>query len=179
MKNLKNSDKKYSLFSEIKMSGKDRGKNILWVMINYIFRNWLLNLFVKIAPVRIIIGIHRLRGVKIGKGCFIDPTAIIETAYPANINIGNDVRITAHAVIMTHIKAPVHLRETGIMPVVYKPVVLEDHCFIGVNVVIMPGITVGKGSVVVSGAVVVNNVPPYTMVAGNPAKAIKQFEEYK
>ena len=89
------------------------------------------------------------------------------------------MRITAGTIIMTHIKAPVHLRETGIMPAVYKPVVLQDHCFIGVNAVIMPGVTVGKGSVVASGAVVVKNVPPYTMVAGNPAKAIKQFEEYK
>jgi acetyltransferase-like isoleucine patch superfamily enzyme len=39
----------------------------------------------------------------------------------------------------------------------------------------MPGVTVGKASVVTSGSVVVTNVPPYTMVQGNPAKVIKQF----
>jgi tetrahydrodipicolinate N-acetyltransferase len=76
---------------------------------------------------------------------------------------------------MTHIKAPHYLRDTGIMPPVLKPVVLEDYCFIGVNSVVMPGVTVGRAAVVASGAVVMNNVPPYTMVSGNPAKVIKKF----
>jgi acetyltransferase-like isoleucine patch superfamily enzyme len=61
--------------------------------------------------------------------------------------------------------------------VVLKPVRLEDHCFIGVNSVIMPGVTVGKAAVVASGAVVITNVPPYTMVAGNPAKVVKTFRK--
>lgn len=58
-----------------------------------------------------------------------------------------------------------------------QPVVIEDHCFIGVNSVIMPGVTVGKAAVVASGAVVVTSVPPYTMVAGNPAKVVKTFRK--
>ena len=128
-------------------------------------------------PVGIILPLHRLRGVKIGKDCYIDPNAIIETAYPENITIGDDVRVTARAIIMTHIKAPHHLRETGIMPMVLKPVRLEDHRFIGVNSVIMPGVTVGKAAVVASGAVVITSVPPYTMVAGNPAKVVKTFRK--
>ena len=59
--------------------------------------------------------------------------------------------------------------------VVLKPVVLEDHCFIGVNAVVMPGVTVGRAAVVASGAVVTTNVPALTMVAGNPAKIVKRF----
>jgi acetyltransferase-like isoleucine patch superfamily enzyme len=110
-----------------------------------------------------------------GKNCFVDPTAILETAYPENITMGNDVRITAQAVIMTHIKAPQYLRDKGMVPLTLKKVVLEDHCFIGVNAVIMPGVTIGKAAVVASGAVVTVNVPPFTMVAGNPAKDIKHF----
>ena len=47
-----------------------------------------------------------------GQDVFIDPTSIIETAFPENITIGNDVRITAGCVIMSHIKAPHYLRET-------------------------------------------------------------------
>lgn len=52
----------------------------------------------------------------------------------------------------------------GIIPLVKQPVVLEDHCFIGVNAVIMPGVTIGRGSVVTSGSVVLTNVPPAVMV---------------
>ena len=166
---------KQSIWSDAKKSSKDRGKNVVWLVLNYIFRNWLLNGLVRWAPYGIIIWVHRLRGVKIGKNCFIDPSAIIETAHPGNIVIGNDVRIAAQAVVMTHIKAPNHLREKGLVPFVLKPVVLEDHCFIGVNAILMPGVTVGKGAVVASGAVITSNVPSYSMVSGNPAKVIKNF----
>ncbi len=164
------------LLGDAAASARDRGnRSILWLAWNYFWRNWLLGNLARWAPRGVILPIHRLRGVKMGADVFIDPTAIIETAFPENITIGNDVRITAGCVIMSHIKAPHYLRETGLVPVVLRPVVLEDHCFIGVNSVIMPGVTVGKASVVASGSVVVSNVPPYTMVQGNPARVIRQF----
>ncbi len=170
------SGKSKGLFGDAAASAKDRGnRSVIWLAWNYIWRNWFLGHMVRIAPRGVILTLHKWRGVKMGRDVFIDPTAIVETAFPENITIGNDVRITAGCVIMTHIKAPHYLRETGLVPVVLKPVVLEDHCFIGVNSVVMPGVTVGKASVVTSGSVVVNNVPPYTMVQGNPAKVIKQF----
>lgn len=165
------------LFSDAAKSANERGKSIFVLAWNYVFFNWFLGNLIRWAPRGIILPLHRLRGVRMGKGCFIDPTSIVETAYPENITLGNDVRITAGAVIMTHIKAPHYLRETGIMPAVVKPVTLEDHCFIGVNSVVMPGVTVGKAAVVASGAVVMQNVPPYTMVSGNPAKVIKTFPQ--
>ena len=168
--------KRGGLLHDARVSAADRGgKGLFALAFNYLWRNWFLGNLVRWAPRGLILPLHRLRGVKIGKDCYIDPNAIIETAYPENITIGNDVRVTARAIIMTHIKAPHYLRESGIMPVVLKPVVLEDHSFIGVNSVIMPGVRVGKASVVASGAVVLTNVPPYTMVAGNPAKVVKTF----
>lgn len=168
--------RKRGLFGDAATSAKDRGnRSIVWLAWNYFYRNWLLGNLVRWAPRGVILPLHRMRGVKMGRDVFIDPTAIVETAFPENITIGNDVRITAGCVIMTHIKAPHYLRETGLVPVVLKPVVLEDHCFIGVNSVVMPGVTVGKASVVTSGSVVVTNVPPYTMVQGNPARVIKHF----
>lgn len=129
----------------------------------------------KMAPLGINLLIHRLRGVKMGKGVYIDPSATVETAYPENVTIGNDVRITANAIIMTHIKAPHALRNNGSVPLVKSPVVLEDSCFIGVGAVVMPGVTVGRGSVVTSGSVVLTNVPPGVMVTGNPAKVVKRL----
>ncbi len=162
-------------FSDARKSAGERGKGIVWVGLNYIFRNYFLGHLARWAPLGINLLIHRLRGVKMGKGVYIDPSATIETAYPENITIGNDVRITANAIIMTHIKAPHTLRNQGIIPLVKQPVVLEDHCFIGVNAVIMPGVTIGRGSVVTSGSVVLTNVPPAVMVTGNPAKIVKRL----
>lgn len=170
-----NAPKAVGFFSDARKSAGERGKGIVWVGLNYIFRNYFLGHLARWAPLGINLLIHRLRGVKMGKGVYIDPSATIETAYPENITIGNDVRITANAIIMTHIKAPHALRNQGIIPLVKQPVVLEDHCFIGVNAVIMPGVTIGRGSVVTSGSVVLTNVPPAVMVTGNPAKIVKRL----
>jgi acetyltransferase-like isoleucine patch superfamily enzyme len=165
------------LLGDAARASSDRGVSVWWLAFNYLWRNWFLGNLVKVAPRGVINVLHRWRGVRMGADCFVDPAAILETAYPENITIGNDVRVTAGAIIMTHIKPPHYLRDKGYVPVVLKPVVLEDHCFIGVNAVVMPGVTVGRASVVGSGAVVTADVPPLTMVAGNPARIIKRFGE--
>lgn len=55
------------------------------------------------------------------------------------------------------------------------PVMIEDDIWIGANAVILPGVKIGNHSVVAAGAVVTKNVPPHTLVAGVPAKVIKQL----
>ena len=57
-----------------------------------------------------------------------------------------------------------------------KPVIVEDDVVIGANVVVLEGVTVGKGAVA-AGAVVTEDVPPYTVVAGTPARVIKEIDE--
>lgn len=53
------------------------------------------------------------------------------------------------------------------------PVVIEDGCWIGANVTILKGVTIGCGSVVAAGAVVTKSFPPYSIIGGIPAKLIK------
>ena len=62
-------------------------------------------------------------------------------------------------------------------PASAQPVVIEDDVLIGANAVILEGIRVGKGAVVAAGSIVVNDVAPYTVVAGVPAKKIKDIDE--
>ncbi len=54
-----------------------------------------------------------------------------------------------------------------------KPVVIEDNVWIGLRAIIMPGVTVGQGSVVAAGSVVMTSVPPNVLVAGNPARQVR------
>ena len=55
-----------------------------------------------------------------------------------------------------------------------KPVIVQDDCWLGINVVVMRGVTIGKGAVVGANSVVTKNVEPYTVVAGAPAKFLKK-----
>ncbi len=54
-----------------------------------------------------------------------------------------------------------------------SPITIGNDVWIGARVIILPGVTVGDGSVIGAGSIVTKDVPPYTIVAGNPAKVIK------
>ncbi|MDN5849706.1 MAG: acyltransferase, partial [Nitrococcus sp.] len=54
----------------------------------------------------------------------------------------------------------------------YKPVVIEDDVWLGANVFVAPGVTIGKGAIVSAGTVVNKSIPPYAQVAGNPGRVV-------
>ncbi len=57
-----------------------------------------------------------------------------------------------------------------------KPVIIGDKVWIGFNVIILKGVTIGEGAVVAAGSVVTKNIAAWTVVGGNPAKVIKELE---
>lgn len=59
-------------------------------------------------------------------------------------------------------------------PVSIRPVVIEDDVWIGYNATILKGVVIGTGSTVAPGSVVIQNVPPMTVVAGNPARVVSE-----
>jgi acetyltransferase-like isoleucine patch superfamily enzyme len=60
-----------------------------------------------------------------------------------------------------------------------KPIVIEDEVWIGVRAIVLKGITIGRGAIVAAGSVVTRDVPPFTLVAGNPAREIKKVASWK
>lgn len=56
------------------------------------------------------------------------------------------------------------------------PIIVEDECWIGANSIITAGVHIGKHSIIAGGSVVTKSVPPYSIVAGNPAHLIKQYD---
>lgn len=60
-------------------------------------------------------------------------------------------------------------------PLSSKPVVIEDNVWLGEFVSVLPGVTIGKGSIVGANSVVSKNLPPYVIAVGTPAKPIKKF----
>lgn len=93
------------------------------------------------------------------------------------VTIGNAV-IFAQNVVLSGLN---HNYEAIDLPILKQKVstsliIVEDECWIGANVVITAGVTIGKHSVIAAGAVVTKNVPPYSVVVGNPGRLIKQFD---
>ncbi len=56
---------------------------------------------------------------------------------------------------------------------VVAPVIINEYVWVGTKVIILPGVNIGKGSVIAAGAVVTKDVPEYSVVGGNPAKVLK------
>jgi acetyltransferase-like isoleucine patch superfamily enzyme len=109
-----------------------------------------------------------MRGVKMGKRTFIGQGAILETGFPELISIGNNVEIGIRAAIIAHFKYKPLKEKPNKRPFVR----IEDDVYIGPYAVILPNVTIGKGSVVTAGSIVFSSVPPKTMVQGNPAKSV-------
>jgi acyl-CoA synthetase (AMP-forming)/AMP-acid ligase II/acetyltransferase-like isoleucine patch superfamily enzyme/acyl carrier protein len=112
--------------------------------------------------------LHRMRGVAIGKNVSIGTSALIETAYPRLVSIGDNVTIGMRDVIIAHFRD-----STAQSRVLDRSTVrLEDNVYLGPGVIILPNVTIGEGSVVSAGSVVTHSVPPHTLVQGNPAKPV-------
>lgn len=92
-----------------------------------------------------------------------------------DITIGKDVMMGTNCIIYTRNHAfdrtDIPMMEQGAQP--SKPVVIGDDVWIGGRVTILPGVTVGKGSIIGAASVVTKDVPEYAIVAGNPSKVIR------
>ena len=89
------------------------------------------------------------------------------------ITIGNDVFIgpKVNLITINHDPNPENRSATY-----GRPIVIEDKAWIGINSTILPGVRIGYGAIVGAGSVVTKDVPPMTVVAGNPARFIKGIE---
>lgn len=93
------------------------------------------------------------------------------------VYIGDDVRLAQNVVLsgLNHnyqeVDSPIHVQ--GISTEFIR---IEDESWLGANVVVVSGVTIGKHSIVAAGSVVTKNVPSYSVVAGNPARVLKKYD---
>jgi acetyltransferase-like isoleucine patch superfamily enzyme len=98
--------------------------------------------------------IHAYRSVVVGDRCLI----------AANCQI---MDCSGHELSFENVENRINTTSGG------KPIVIEDCVWIGANTIVLPGVRIGRGSVIAAGSVVVKDVPPMVIAGGNPAKTIK------
>ena len=107
--------------------------------------------------------------VRFGRSCQINENAFIQEA-----EIGSYVMIAPNVAIISnmhnHARIDVPMIFQGVTP--DRKVTIEDDVWLGRNVVVMPGVRIGRGAIVAAGAVVTKDVPEYKIVGGVPAKVI-------
>jgi acetyltransferase-like isoleucine patch superfamily enzyme len=101
-------------------------------------------------------------GTVINEGCFLYTTG--------GLIIGENVSISAGAWLVTG----THDMNDPHFPDDYRPIVIESHAWIGVRATVLAGVTIGEGAVVMAGAIVTRDVPPYAVVGGVPARVVSQ-----
>lgn len=125
----------------------------------------------------------RMTGVAIGEGTNITPGLVVNDGYSGLCRIGARVSIATNVTIVVdsnpnnsrlheleHVRA--HLVKTA-------PVIIDDDAWLGTNAVILPGVRVGQGAIVGAGAVVTCDVPPFSVVAGVPARVIRTLPPFE
>jgi len=95
------------------------------------------------------------------------------------VTIGNNVILAQNIVMsgLNHTYTDIHV-PINLQSVTTAMITVEDDCWIAANAVLTAGVTIGKHSVVAGGAVVTKSVPSYSVVAGNPAKIIRQYNAH-
>ena len=159
-----------------------------WVVFSMFARLLPVNLFGRLRTT-----LYRLGGAEIGSGSTLTAyvrlwgpgklrigsgttlSAPIAICLDADVTIGDRVLIGHDTVIATgsHEVGPAEARGGPLQP---EPVVIEDGVWIGARVLILPGVTIGAGSIVAGGAVVTADVAPNRIVGGVPAKELRELD---
>lgn len=149
----------------------------LWSGFNSV-RRWYMAKVLKLMPndsnskFENGIYISDARQLKIGTYARINEHVFLQ----GKITVGNHVMMAPYVAIYTntheHARTDIPMVMAGDTDT--KPVTIENNVWLGRNVVVLPGITVGEGSIVGANAVVTKNVAPFTIVGGIPAKEIRK-----
>jgi acetyltransferase-like isoleucine patch superfamily enzyme len=159
---------------QLSQASEKRQKTILgfaWIKIC----NWMLQSLAYNCPVNSWrIGMHRMRGVSIGKGVMLGMHCILDNAHPEYIILEDYTALAGNNYVITHSNPYLHFK--GRLLSYLAPVIIRKGAWVGVSATLLPGCEVGECSVVSAGSVASGKIPPNVIVCGNPASVIKEFE---
>lgn len=139
----------------------------------------LLKALFPIVPfLRLRIWFLKLCGYKIGKDVYLGSSLVISDIAKRknNITIQDRVSFGPNVTLITD-SSPNNSKLIKLFPLISGSILIEEDVWLGAGVIVLPNIVIGKCSVIAAGAVVNKNIPPYSIVAGVPAKVLKKIEK--
>lgn len=118
-------------------------------------------------------------GVKLGKNVHIGHFVVPDFGNAEKISIGNNVVISNGVNILCHKRDVSDYCKGDLatkLPFIFEDVTIEDNVQIGLNCTIMPGVTIGEGTIIGASSLVTKNIPAWSIAVGNPARVIKTLE---
>jgi maltose O-acetyltransferase len=116
-----------------------------------------------------------INGLTLGSNVTIMPGAFIDPRYSFLISIGDNCSISNGVTIVAH-DASTYKFTNGFTRL--GKVEIKENCYIGTNVIILPGVTIGPNVLIAAGSVVNKSIPPNSCVAGVPARFYSKFDEF-
>ena len=149
--------------------------NTIWrrLIFNYAYKNLIFEPINKkiIRP-----KIWRQMGCKVGKNVMIGHAVRLDFGNASLIEVGDNVIISNNTTILCHKRDVSEYKQGELavkLPFIYDKVIIENGSQIGINCTILPGVTIGEGSIIGSCSVVTKDIPAWSIAVGNPAKVIK------
>jgi maltose O-acetyltransferase len=121
----------------------------------------------------IVLGRGPAARLHIEEGSILAPRVVV--GLDGDITIGRNVNIGPEATFVTATHALGFGSRRMQLETLARPIVVRDGAWIGMRSLILPGVTIGRGSVVAAGAVVTDDVPPNALVRGNPAAVVGEL----
>ncbi|MGA4365135.1 acyltransferase [Pantoea ananatis] len=113
--------------------------------------------------------------LEIGKDTYVGMNTILN-GYSAKLKIGSNVSIAQNVNIMTDSGPNASPVLQKIYPIIKKEITINDHCWIGASVIIMPGVTLGKYCIVAANSFVDKSFDDFSIIGGTPAKLLKKID---
>jgi maltose O-acetyltransferase len=157
-----------------------------------------VNRIVRLAPKSRVIPLLRQFGARIGQGCDIESALVLHQAHSRyrnlavgerchlgkevlldlgeRITLGDRVTVSMRVTILTHTDVGQSPLADDVLPTRFAPVHVGYGAYIGAGATLLPGVHIGDCAMVGAGSVVTRSVPPYTVVAGIPARLLRTIE---
>jgi acetyltransferase-like isoleucine patch superfamily enzyme len=172
----------------LNFSEEEYGQVSLWEMIRSALKHIRNAILLKYCMYSVILSplhyrkirpiLWRWMGAKVGKDCFIGYEVWVDLTNTELIEMEDHVHIANRCLLLCHQRdlSDYHIGDDYAKLGYHKrKIVLKKGCLIGMNSMVMPGVTIGEGAIVGAGSLVTKDIPAWTIATGRPAKVVKQI----